>query len=125
MLSANGEILQQGTYEELKSDESVNATLQNESELKNTEDDKKVEDFKVKPLTEKSSEEEQDLSRQIGDMAIYRYYFSSVGFINMSAFLFFIIMTVLTTTFSRKYRTSINTYRANILQKYCLNGGPI
>ena len=111
VLSASGEVIQQGTYEELKSDDSVNATLQNETELKTTEDDGKIEDSKAKLLTEKSSEEQQDLARQIGDMAVYRYYFNSIGIVNMSTFLFFVIVTVFTTTFSRKCRTSTTAYK--------------
>ena len=95
--------MQQGSYEDVKNDDSVTRTLQDETEVTKSEIIIKTEDSKTGSLDKESNEASQDITRQTGDLAVYQYYFKSIGIVSMSMFLFFVTVHVFCSTFGRKY----------------------
>jgi ATP-binding cassette subfamily C (CFTR/MRP) protein 1 len=106
ILSAAEDTLQQGTYEELERGGSIlpglndNEMMQiSENPTETTDDEKEILEQELADEFE-ISEEAKDLSRQPGDIAVYRYYLNAIGAWKLLVFLFFVILNVGSSSFS-------------------------
>lgn len=76
--------------------------LANEETTKEDNDDAKVEQAFLATSEFKESGEALDLKRKTGDLAVYKYYFRSVGLLPMAVFMFFVLVELFAETFSSK-----------------------
>jgi ATP-binding cassette subfamily C (CFTR/MRP) protein 1 len=107
ILSATDDTNKQGTYEELEEDGSINPGKWDRNGSHMQEDHKPSEDEKqdlevdvAEELEAEISEEAKDLSRQPGDVAVYKYYIKAIGSWKLLVFLFFVLMNVGSSSFS-------------------------
>jgi hypothetical protein len=77
--------------------------------------EKKVEDLESRLSEIMANDEEQDLTRQTGDLTVYSYYFKSVGFWKMLIFVFFCFLNVFSSSFSRKI---FHDFHVSLLMRY-------
>jgi ATP-binding cassette subfamily C (CFTR/MRP) protein 1 len=107
VLSGVNGTIKQGTYEELEKDGTIvsneqlgdGVPLQDQTEP--TNDEKSTTEVDVaKELEHELSEEAKDLSRQPGDVAVYKYYLKVIGSWKLLVFLFFVFLNVGSSSFS-------------------------
>ncbi|KAH0563429.1 hypothetical protein GP486_002004 [Trichoglossum hirsutum] len=95
VLTANGEIAQQGSYTVLRSADGFVGSILTEPARKPVDDSSGGEIKSTSALLRPPSDEQaQDLTRRIGDIAIYRYYLMSIGWAHALVFLAFIFVYI-------------------------------
>lgn len=102
VLDARGSIAQQGTPEELSMIGS--SSLTTESESSSISDKQNQEKASVDPASKavQALEEAEQADRQIGDFAVYKYYFASLGLWSFALFAFFVLSEALFSTMQRE-----------------------
>jgi ATP-binding cassette subfamily C (CFTR/MRP) protein 1 len=96
-LSGDGQIMEQGSFQQLRNAggyvQSLAARIK--SEESSTAKEKNLH-TSTKPEPAKSDDEEEieELNRQTGDLALYKYYFSSIGWLATILFFVFVILFV-------------------------------
>jgi hypothetical protein len=89
-LSGNGHIVEQGSFEQLRNAggyvQSIAARIKSEDTASSTEKKHDV-SANATPFKPDNEEEIEELNRQTGDFAVYKYYFASIGW--FSSFVFF------------------------------------
>lgn len=78
------------------SGDSENSTLQ-----------EKEEELEPETSRAESEVEARDLKRRTGDLAVYKYYFKSIGPRNLIVFVLFVVLNVFSGSFSRKYLAAL------------------
>ncbi|RDW82931.1 cyclic peptide transporter [Coleophoma crateriformis] len=125
-LDANGHIIEQGTFQQLQHAggyveglaikhkfESTSARTVSREESKNTAAQPALSTEAVKART-KANAEEDDLKRPIGELSMYRYYFSSIGWSKTLLWLFFTILSGV----AAKLTELVVTYWTNALSSH-------
>jgi ATP-binding cassette subfamily C (CFTR/MRP) protein 1 len=107
ILSATDDIIKQGTYDELETDGSIrpeewdyNVSLLQVDHEPSEDKKEEIEVDVFEELEAELSEEAKDLSRQPGDVAVYKYYLKAVGSWKLLVFLFFVLVNVGSSSFS-------------------------
>jgi ATP-binding cassette subfamily C (CFTR/MRP) protein 1 len=107
LLSGTKDAIRQGTYDELEQDGSIAPREQNmngthvHDETEPTNNEKEIIEVDVaEELELELSEEAKDLSRQPGDVAVYKYYIKAIGYWKLLVFLFFVLLNVGSSSFS-------------------------
>ena len=126
LLSEDGRISNQGSYEQVKRDASL-ASLTANFEAPDAEDEVFPEKKNLPAGLLPSTEDVEDLLRKTGDMEVYKYYFQSVGLIPALTFVLFAATTDFGVSFSRKPVHLKTDYFSNAYwsQKFGSNGGQI
>lgn len=94
-MSGNGQIMEQGSFEQLRNAggyvQSLAARIKSEDTAGLTE---KTPDIAAGPAPFKTDNEEEieELNRQTGDFAVYKYYFASTGWLNSAVFFAFVVL---------------------------------
>ncbi|KAK3181488.1 hypothetical protein K4F52_007198 [Lecanicillium sp. MT-2017a] len=103
VLDAHGSIAQQGTPEELSMIGS--SSLTTDSESSSISDKKNQEKASVDPASKAAQalEEAEQADRQIGDFAVYKYYFASLGLWSFALFAFFVLSEALFSTMQQAW----------------------
>jgi ATP-binding cassette subfamily C (CFTR/MRP) protein 1 len=95
-LNAEGKVVQDGTYTELEADEGYVKSLVSKKRSFNGDEqiteEKPISDVMLKVKNGVKPDDEMDLTRRTGDMAVYKYYYKSIG--PWISFLFVIITLV-------------------------------
>ncbi|RDW68609.1 hypothetical protein BP5796_09266 [Coleophoma crateriformis] len=104
VLSNDGRIQDQGTFEELHSRSSIQnvrevLTSEDVSDQQNPEVDTTQHQPETVPTT-KFEDAQQNLARQTGDLSVYKYYGKSLGYTNLLVFLAILASQVFGTKFS-------------------------
>lgn len=99
--SSPGQEIQHGEYREIQESKFLIGLADKESHEKPSDDTKAEQVLKSASELEESLEV-QDLKRKTGDMAVYNYYFRSVGLFPMVVFMFFVLLEVFAESFSSK-----------------------
>jgi ATP-binding cassette, subfamily C (CFTR/MRP), member 1 len=94
-MSGNGRIMEQGSFEELRMAggyvQSLAAKVKSEDTASSTE--KKAEiPTQTEPFKTENEEEIEELNRQTGDFAVYKYYFASIGWLTTTVFFAFVVL---------------------------------
>lgn len=63
----------------------------------------KVEELEPDTSKTEAEIEAKDLQRKTGDLEVYKYYFKSIGSAKLVVFVVFVLLNVLSSSFSRKY----------------------
>lgn len=98
-ISAEGR-LQQGAYQDVKYSTYLNDVEEADSKLEKNEDQKEAQSSETVFGYSTMSNEAKDLTRQSGDIEVYKYYFKSIGYAKMLVFVFFCILNVFSGCFS-------------------------
>jgi ATP-binding cassette subfamily C (CFTR/MRP) protein 1 len=116
VLGSDGSILEQGTFEDLRSQDGFISKLLLHPELllSNTntrvgddiESKKKLTVPDNKPIRSATVNDTADLTRRIGDLSVYKYYLKAIGWKIALTIASACIVSSLATTFPRKYLNS-------------------
>jgi hypothetical protein len=121
VIPGSGGQIQQGPYRDIENAGYIDS-IQDDDKLQNGRTNKK-ESAQV-TVEDMMSDKVQDLTRQTGDLELYKYYFKSIGFLPLLVFLFFVFVKVFSGSFSSTKILSHQTEsEAKPAQKYGLNGG--
>ncbi len=123
ILPAADGTIQQGTYEEMKEAGLINIAAYGNVESAYHHKDMPAENLDEKLSKVASEVEARDLARQTGDMAVYRYYFKSIGLAKFLIFVFFVLVYVFSSSFSRKGSVRILLTKAYSMQRPGSSGG--
>lgn len=102
-LNATGRVLEQGTYDQLKKsggyvESLATQTKSEDASQKSTSVEEDLQDTKSSSANPEVTEfeiEAEELKRQTGDFAVYRYYFASIGWrINLPFFIMVLLYGV-------------------------------
>jgi hypothetical protein len=94
-MSGNGRIMEQGSFEQLRNAggyvQSLAAKIKSEDTATSTE---KTPDIRAQPAPFQPDNEEEieELNRQTGDFAVYKYYFASIGWFPTAVFFAFVVL---------------------------------
>lgn len=124
VLSRQGKIAQQGNFSELQTSDGYIRDLLLRPAKEN--DVTEARDQRIKPrpkISGPAQTEAFDLTRKTGDMAVYSYYFKSIGWPSALSLLLFAAVTTFMMYFPRQYSTFLYYPDTNTGQKYGLSGG--
>ena len=108
LLPKSGNKIHQGTYNELQGEivglrwaklSNARHTTDAQSQVIAAEEPSESMDEKLNEIAE--SDGARDLTRQTGDIEVYKYYFKSIGAVPLSIFFGFVLLNVLSYSFSR------------------------
>lgn len=107
ILDATGHLIQQGTYEDLKTRSDLVSGIDHAQSPARNSSEVAVPIVKKKPLPKglsgPSANDIEDLTRRTGDVSVYKYYFSSIGWkISVGLFLT-VALNTLSSSFPRKF----------------------
>jgi hypothetical protein len=94
-MSGNGRIMEQGSFEQLRNAggyvQSLATKIKSEDTATSTE---KSPDISAQPAPFQTDNEEEieELNRQTGDFAVYKYYFASIGWFPTAVFFAFVVL---------------------------------
>jgi len=92
VLGADGQLVKQGSFTELR-DNTDNFTHMNGIQLRQTDEVEKLDELPelLNHPAESISASSADGQRQTTNLAVYKYYFSALGWLRISALLLFLI----------------------------------
>jgi ATP-binding cassette subfamily C (CFTR/MRP) protein 1 len=126
-LGGNGRVMEQGSFEQLRNAggyvQSLAARIK--SEDKATSAPKKPENT-AQPAPPKPDNEEEieELNRQTGDFAVYRYYFASIGWFSIFLFFAYVVLYGVAskmTEFLVTYWTRASATRGNEVNRFYIS----
>jgi ATP-binding cassette subfamily C (CFTR/MRP) protein 1 len=97
IIPGSGKKIQQGKYREIEEAGLIDDLPAEDESPEIASHDKKAPELLTSAAT---SNKAQELARQTGDITVYSYYFSNVGFFPMFLFVFFVIVNVFSSNFS-------------------------
>ena len=129
-LNANGQIAEQGTFEQLQNVGGYVEGLATKHNFESTRTNTALEDIDIISITgnptitpgainarAKAKAEEEDLRRPLGELSIYKYYFSSIGWSRSLLSLFYTVLSGVAT----KLTELLITYWTNAVASHGTN----
>ena len=102
ILSGTDHPVQQGTFAELEHAGALNFASTDFFGSRDVQEDDQEELFEGELSELEVKEQERDLARKAGDIAIYRYYYSAIGLRRLVVFVLFVCLNVFSGSFSSK-----------------------
>jgi ATP-binding cassette subfamily C (CFTR/MRP) protein 1 len=95
-LSGNGRIVEQGSFEQLRNAggyvQSLAARIKSEEDTASSTEKKHDVSANTTPFKPDNEEEIEELNRQTGDFAVYKYYFASIGWVSSFVFFAYVVL---------------------------------